>query len=281
MNTKVKASLETIEGKLMFCLVREFLEFFNLDCTLSVYEPESYLGKIYEYQGRETLAEELGLEEKIDGDAHVPLLLMLIRLVQLRKNHSISKEYIPVTPEIKQCESMHRNLNTTFDLSKPTITLGTTVMEPIQNSLNSASRISEDSYVKEDACEKVEDIEINSQPVLKDSRNGDKIKPKNHFSEMPTLQNNKTRVSDILPSLYNKDYKDKSDELDKVFDIEAEYEEDFMYSSDLSIKCDSSKIMPEERNINFDSGGAITNEPSSSSTYETDIFKKKSNSLKK
>lgn len=46
----------------MFSLVREFLEYFGLDYTISVYDPETYFGKEYNYVGRNKLCEELGIE---------------------------------------------------------------------------------------------------------------------------------------------------------------------------------------------------------------------------
>lgn len=45
----------------MFSLVREFLEYFGLDYTISVYDPETYFGKEYNYVGRNKLSEELGI----------------------------------------------------------------------------------------------------------------------------------------------------------------------------------------------------------------------------
>lgn len=64
----------------MFCLVREFLEFCDLHFTITVYEPESYLGSAYHYDGKYKLIEELGIP--IDQNSDVPILIQLIRLVQ-------------------------------------------------------------------------------------------------------------------------------------------------------------------------------------------------------
>ena len=57
----MKQYLESSEGKLLFSLVREFLEYFGLDYTISVYDPETYFGKEYNYVGRNKLCEELGI----------------------------------------------------------------------------------------------------------------------------------------------------------------------------------------------------------------------------
>ena len=64
MNKSVKEYLSSAEGKLLFSLVREFLEYFGLDYTISVYDPETYFGKEYNYVGRKKLCEELGINSK-------------------------------------------------------------------------------------------------------------------------------------------------------------------------------------------------------------------------
>ncbi|XP_018356593.1 PREDICTED: FGFR1 oncogene partner-like isoform X1 [Trachymyrmex septentrionalis] len=61
LNKTVKQYLSNSEGKLLFSLVREFLEYFGLDYTISVYDPETYFGKEYNYVGRNKLCEELGI----------------------------------------------------------------------------------------------------------------------------------------------------------------------------------------------------------------------------
>lgn len=74
----------------------------------------------------------------------------------------------------------------------------------------------------------------------------EKLKCKSNLSSLSDLPPlNKSRVSDILPSLYNKDFKDKSNlrDLDKLFDMDAEFEEDSMYSSDdLPLKSDHNSV---------------------------------------
>lgn len=83
-----------------------------------------------------------------------------------------------------------------------------------------------------------------STDKAKPSQKSDKLKSKLTLSDLPPIQVNKTRGTDILPSLYSKEFKDKSNlqELDKLFDMEVEYEEDFMCSGDeLSLKSDYSK----------------------------------------
>lgn len=73
----------------MFCIVREFLEFFNLDFTIAVYESESCMGARYKYDGKFGIIKDLGVSQ-LDENSQGPLLLQLIRLVQLN-NNTISK----------------------------------------------------------------------------------------------------------------------------------------------------------------------------------------------
>lgn len=116
----------------MFCLVREFLEFFNLDFTISVYEPETYLGTAYNYEGRYKIIKDLGLSQ-LEDNSHVPLILQLIKLTQLNKKTSnVSEDNeehsdINIYPDSFQSmsdiersmekESKQKKFNETFDVS--------------------------------------------------------------------------------------------------------------------------------------------------------------------
>lgn len=62
INKHLKEFLSSSEGSLVACLVREFLEFFQLDFTLSVFDPETAQGKYYNYGGRSKLMKDLQLE---------------------------------------------------------------------------------------------------------------------------------------------------------------------------------------------------------------------------
>ena len=46
VNNSLISFLSTTNGRLVASLVREFLEFFNLDFTLAVFDPETNIGKI-------------------------------------------------------------------------------------------------------------------------------------------------------------------------------------------------------------------------------------------
>lgn len=87
LNPKIKAYTQTTEGKAMFCIVREFLEFFDMDFTMAVYEPESYMGMSYKYDGKLAITKDLGLSQ-LNENSQDPLLLQLIRLLQLHNNNN-------------------------------------------------------------------------------------------------------------------------------------------------------------------------------------------------
>lgn len=74
-NPSLKQYLSTKEGQAVAGLVREFLEFFNLDYTLAVFEPEAGLGP--DDGSRQQLARELNIVES-DGPPKGPLLGMVV-----------------------------------------------------------------------------------------------------------------------------------------------------------------------------------------------------------
>lgn len=122
----------------MFCIVREFLEFFDLDYTISVYEPESYLGTSYQYEGRSKIIEELGITQLKDNTA-VPLLLQLIQIAQVKaqtKNVDINLSKIHnegyCNAENEFTNSSMRNKSKTEIKDK-----STSFSEDLEHSLNS------------------------------------------------------------------------------------------------------------------------------------------------
>lgn len=329
----------------MFCVVREFLEFFNLYFTLSVFDPESYMGKCYKYENREKIAKDLGLE---NVDTTVPLLSQLIKIAQT-KTENIEVNLNTDKDDLIENKSIHdnstsnlnktdsnnvhlnetntnlnsdkllieclapvvENLNTTFNLSSPTVNFNIVKNtenikmaqvdvdckdQVLNNTYNKREEKDDDTYgdtssIAEDSIalvnletnvtipqitlngvaentllsdEVVSDTEV-SHPVLKESKTlekpkvspqkPEKLKAKNSLNtlaDLPPLQVNKSRVNDILPSLYSKEFKDKSNlrELDKLFDMEAEYEEDFICSGDdLSLRSEYTKSDNSKSNL--------------------------------
>ncbi|KAF7408136.1 hypothetical protein HZH66_002673 [Vespula vulgaris] len=98
LNKTVKQYLANSEGKLLFSLVREFLEYFGLDYTISVYDPETYVGKEYNYVGRNKLCEELGI------NSSEPLLGEI-----LKNNINICN----ITQKVESNDSRHNKTNET------------------------------------------------------------------------------------------------------------------------------------------------------------------------
>ncbi|XP_072121956.1 centrosomal protein 43 isoform X2 [Mobula birostris] len=90
VNESLKNFLNTEDGRLVAGLVTEFLQFFNLDFTLAVFQPET--NTFTGLDGRENLARELGIHEG-DGLKGVPILLEVMqRNRQKEKGHSLSEE---------------------------------------------------------------------------------------------------------------------------------------------------------------------------------------------
>ncbi|XP_039199721.1 centrosomal protein 43 isoform X1 [Crotalus tigris] len=96
VNESLKKFLSTKDGRLVASLVAEFLQFFNLDFTLAVFQPESSTSNGLE--PRENLAQDLGiLEPKAPVDG--PLLLEVVRRCQQKKGFSNSGDVAPVISE--------------------------------------------------------------------------------------------------------------------------------------------------------------------------------------
>ncbi|KAI4470592.1 fgfr1 oncogene partner/lish domain-containing protein [Holotrichia oblita] len=102
-NKKLHSSLETNEGKLMFCIVREFLEQFDLEFTISVFEPESHMGSSYEYLGRQKLIQGLSIPN-LKQESSDPILLQLIQLCKLNSKF-VSSENIDDSVSSLNCKN--------------------------------------------------------------------------------------------------------------------------------------------------------------------------------
>uniref|UniRef100_A0A994J4U5 Centrosomal protein 43 n=1 Tax=Homo sapiens TaxID=9606 RepID=A0A994J4U5_HUMAN len=82
VNESLKKFLNTKDGRLVASLVAEFLQFFNLDFTLAVFQPET--STLQGLEGRENLARDLGIIEA-EGTVGGPLLLEVIRRCQQKE----------------------------------------------------------------------------------------------------------------------------------------------------------------------------------------------------
>ncbi|GCB64143.1 hypothetical protein scyTo_0009771 [Scyliorhinus torazame] len=82
VNESLKKFLNTKDGRLVAGLVTEFLQFFNLDFTLAVFQPET--NTFTGLDGRDNLARELGIYEgnELKG---APLLLEVMRQGQQKE----------------------------------------------------------------------------------------------------------------------------------------------------------------------------------------------------
>lgn len=90
-NKPLKAFLSTTEGSAVVCLVREFLEFFKLDFTLAVFDPETSHGKYYNYGGRSKLMKDLHLDNT--NGKKGPLLVHILQIaLGLNSNSSNVKK---------------------------------------------------------------------------------------------------------------------------------------------------------------------------------------------
>ncbi|XP_062043013.1 centrosomal protein 43 isoform X1 [Lepus europaeus] len=92
VNESLRKFLNTKDGRLVASLVAEFLQFFNLDFTLAVFQPET--STFQGLEGREDLARDLGIIEA-EGTVGGPLLLEVIRRCQQKGKGPASAEGAP------------------------------------------------------------------------------------------------------------------------------------------------------------------------------------------
>ncbi|XP_072499973.1 centrosomal protein 43 isoform X5 [Notamacropus eugenii] len=111
VNESLKKFLNTKDGRLVASLVAEFLQFFNLDFTLAVFQPET--STVHGLEARENLARDLGIIEA-EGTVGGPLLLEVIRRCQQKEKGSLTGEGVldlsdihspPKSPEGKMTNS--------------------------------------------------------------------------------------------------------------------------------------------------------------------------------
>ncbi|XP_051954622.1 centrosomal protein 43-like isoform X6 [Xyrauchen texanus] len=90
VNENLKKSLNTKDGRLVAGLITDFLQVFNLDFTVAVFQPEinTYLNGL---DSRESLLEELGISES-EVNRNTPLLLELVKRGRHKDKTSIFTE---------------------------------------------------------------------------------------------------------------------------------------------------------------------------------------------
>ncbi|KAF5280983.1 hypothetical protein FQA39_LY05188 [Lamprigera yunnana] len=246
-NQKIKTQLKSKQGRAMFCLVREFLEYFNLDFTISVYEAETYLGSDYQCTDRSQIIDDLGISQ-LNENSTMPLLHQLIEIAQVQNRvMDINLNKIHNSNE----EEKEAAINKTFDVSSATVSASE------ERSKGDTEEDSTSCGSEESAKDtpSVSDIEI-SPPILKEqklqnksdsdklklsSQKSDKFKTKSlsSLADLPPLQLSKSKNETVLlPSLYSKEFKVNQNlkDIDKMFDVDLEsYEEDFMSDSEMTL----------------------------------------------
>lgn len=254
----------------MFYLVGEFLEFFNLQFTLSVYDSESNMNAIGRYQEKAKLAKELGLD--VVEESTVPLLQQVLKLAQSKSNvldinlnlngtpngscneeDSSNIDSIYKKTEVncsKSREEMQtskdnmvsRKFNATFDVSSPRLTEALNKENPL---------ITVDSY---ENLDNLKYLQCNQKNEL----NGTYIKSSTIFE---TLPNNQTKASiDISIPLHKclKDVKEDDTYEDTSSIAEDSEASEKPVSSNISIesallKRSSVSDNVSEKNCNFKS----------------------------
>lgn len=147
-NQKLAAALATREGQIAVDLIREFLEFFNLEHTLAVFLPEANLPE--KYAGREKLANEL----RISQNRQQPLLLGIVaqpvvpKVTAASAQHPLVGRNIPslapsvlasMTPSINAPEHMTETLLPTDESITPVGNKGN--LPPTQTPTDTATKI--------------------------------------------------------------------------------------------------------------------------------------------
>ncbi|XP_067273681.1 FGFR1 oncogene partner isoform X5 [Pseudorasbora parva] len=89
VNENLKKSLNTKDGRLVAGLITDFLQVFNLDFTLAVFQPE--ISTLNGLDSRETLVKELGISES-EVNKNTPLLLELVKRSRHKDKTSIFTE---------------------------------------------------------------------------------------------------------------------------------------------------------------------------------------------
>uniref|UniRef100_A0A671N3J9 Centrosomal protein 43 n=1 Tax=Sinocyclocheilus anshuiensis TaxID=1608454 RepID=A0A671N3J9_9TELE len=93
VNENLKKSLNTKDGRLVAGLVTDFLQVFNLDFTLAVFQPE--ISTLNGLDSRETLSKELDISET-EVNKNTPLLLELVKRGRHKDKTSVfTEELLP------------------------------------------------------------------------------------------------------------------------------------------------------------------------------------------
>ncbi|KAK6633853.1 hypothetical protein RUM44_004460 [Polyplax serrata] len=137
-------------GALVLNLIREFLEFFDLDFTLSVFDPETKYGKEYNGVPRDKILKELKMPE--DNKSN-PLLVEVISRMLNNNNTSDATN--------KQCSTQQRELSDNLqggdvhNITASPLPLNTTYVKKSENDSIQLSPVDKDS--REDTNESIQE----------------------------------------------------------------------------------------------------------------------------
>ncbi|GAA6066790.1 FGFR1 oncogene partner isoform X1 [Tachysurus ichikawai] len=101
VNENLKKFLSTKDGRLVTSLITDFLQVFNLDFTLAVFQPE--INTVSGLDSRESLSREFGFSDS-EGNKSTPLLLELIKRGRNKEKFSIYSEVTVVSDLSKKKE---------------------------------------------------------------------------------------------------------------------------------------------------------------------------------
>ncbi|XP_048062776.1 FGFR1 oncogene partner isoform X7 [Megalobrama amblycephala] len=107
VNENLKKSLNTKDGRLVAGLITDFLQVFNLDFTLAVFQPE--ISTLNGLDSRETLSKELGISES-EVNKNTPLLIELVKRGRHKDKTSIFTEGDRVTERTFPKELLPRQI---------------------------------------------------------------------------------------------------------------------------------------------------------------------------
>ncbi|KAJ1521359.1 hypothetical protein ONE63_003035 [Megalurothrips usitatus] len=217
-NKALKEYLRSSQAALGLCIVREFLEYLELDFTLSVYNTETSHGKGYEYCGRNKLIKDLRLKN-LNGKKG-PLLSHILQIAQESSGISTEKEgsthNSPANTKASTGDGIYHNisnqdgltlespnvslapLDRTFTSDGPTVLSLSTENRDVEKPISPQSGLHE-GHVGGKLDSKSSEVEILRSTGV-NSHDSDILKPLKNDASTPT---NNTTNSQILNSTTN------------------------------------------------------------------------------
>ncbi|KAG8225902.1 hypothetical protein J437_LFUL006134 [Ladona fulva] len=184
-NQPLKDFLSTSEGELISCLVREFLEYFHLDFTLSVFDQETYHQKEYHYMGREKLCRNLKINKT---DVNGPVLADVLQLASREDFSKPNGNHCnDDSMSIEEQQNSHSDSSTGNRSSQRLEKDPTKGVETITVTVQPKSRIVDEKegtsttltgVVSNERKLNVEDEEVKESPISSDEHRGESRKSK-------------------------------------------------------------------------------------------------------